>query len=69
MDTKADYVTDEDAPVAPSDSGIRPVMIDRIKQALVTSRVTLAGQSTGADPYDTRRDRPRGLVWAGHRDR
>ena len=63
MATKPDYVTDLEPQAAPGDSGVRPIMLDRIKQALVTSRVTLAGQSTGKDPYDSRRDRRRTSVW------
>jgi hypothetical protein len=63
MATKPDYVTDLDAQSGPDDSGVPPSVLDRIKQALVTSRITLAGQSTGADPYDSRRDRRRASVW------
>jgi|KBSMisStaDraftv2_1062788.scaffolds.fasta_scaffold01725_13 hypothetical protein len=69
LDTKTDYVTAEDTVVSPGDSGIRPAMIGHIRQALVTSRVTLAGQSTGADPYNSRRDRRRASVWGTKRDR
>jgi hypothetical protein len=42
--------------------------VERIKQALVTSRITLAGHSTGADPYNSRLDRRRASVW-GNRKR
>ena len=68
MENKPDYVTDLEPSAAPDQSGIRPVVADRIKQALVTSRMTLAGHSTGADPYNTRGDRRRQSVW-GNRDR
>ena len=42
--------------------------VERIKQALVTSRMTLAGHSTGADPYNSRLDRRRASIW-GNRKR
>jgi hypothetical protein len=68
LDTKPDYVTDLEPQAAPVEPGLGPVMLERIKQALVTSRLTLAGQSTGADPYNSRRDRRRASVW-GNRSR
>ncbi|HEV7432906.1 MAG TPA: hypothetical protein VGN77_07675, partial [Steroidobacteraceae bacterium] len=65
---KPDYVADVDeAQPAPSAADTRPVVVDRIKQALVTARLTLGGQNTGADPYDTRRDRRRAPVWGTRR--
>jgi hypothetical protein len=70
LDTKSDYVTDREPAAAPedADADARSAVLDRIKQALVTSRLTLASHSTGADPYDTRKDRRRGTVW-GNRSR
>jgi hypothetical protein len=68
VDAKPDYVTDVEPQVVPDDADLRPVMLDRIKQALVTSRLTLAGHSTGADPYNSRRDRRRATIW-GKRSR
>jgi hypothetical protein len=68
LDSKSDYVTDLEPPAAPEDTGARAAVLDRIKQALVTSRLTLASQSTGANPYDRRVDRRRGTVW-GKRSR
>ncbi len=68
MDTKTDYVTDREPAAVPEDADARSAVLDRIKQALVTSRLTLASHSTGADPYDTRADRRRGTVW-GNRSR
>ncbi len=65
MDTKPDYVTE---PKVASDETVVQPVLDRIKQALVTSRLTLAGQNIGADPYDSHHDRRRGSVW-GHRSR
>ena len=49
---------------AKSDSGSRP-LVDRIKHALVTSRLTLGAQDTGLDPYDSRRVAVPGSVWNG----
>jgi hypothetical protein len=46
----------------------RPAMLERIKQVLVTSRLTLAGETAGANPYDSRRGRDPGAVW-GNRSR
>jgi hypothetical protein len=68
LDTKPDYVTDVEPQAAPDDRGAGPAVVERIKQALVTSRLTLAGHSTGADPYNSRRDRRRTSVW-GNRSR
>lgn len=68
MDTKPNYVTESEPAAAPGDSGVRPVVLGRIKQALVTSRLTLGSQSTGGDPYDSRRERTPGSVW-GNRGR
>jgi len=41
------------------------MVVNRIKQALVTSRLTLGAQSTGLDPYDSRRATNPGAVWSG----
>lgn len=64
MDTRRNYVTDVlEPPTEPGESEARPLTLDRIKQALVTSRTTLAGHGTGSDPYNSRRDRRRASVW------
>lgn len=68
MDTKPDYVTEPEPQTAPGDVRSPPPVLERIKQALVTSRLTLAGQNIGSDPYDSRRDRRRTPVW-GNRSR
>jgi hypothetical protein len=47
---------------------VRPVTLDRIKQALVTARTTLASHNTGSDPYNSRSERRRRSIW-GNRDR
>jgi hypothetical protein len=67
MDKKPDYVANAPPQPAAEDADRRPLVIDRIKQALLTSRLTLAGQSTGADPYNRRRDRRRTSVWGNGR--
>jgi hypothetical protein len=43
------------------------MVVGRIKQALVTSRLTLGSQSTGSDPYDSRRPDHPGSVWSARR--
>lgn len=68
MDTKPEYVTDLEPRAAPTGAAVRPLVLGRIKQALVTSRLTLERQSTGRDPYDSRRERNPGSVW-GNRSR
>jgi hypothetical protein len=68
LDTKPDYVTDPEPQAAPDNASIQPPVLERIKKALVTSRLTLAGQNTGTDPYDSRRDRRRAPIW-GDRSR
>ncbi len=67
MDTKPDYVTDAEPEGSSEQTGARPLVVDRIKQALVTSRLTLASHSTGTDPYDSRVDRRRGSLWGNRR--
>jgi hypothetical protein len=67
VDTKPNYVTDADPEPASDKAGPRPLVVDRIKQALVTSRLTLASHSTGTDPYDSRLDRRRGSIWGNRR--
>lgn len=64
MDTPADQVTANEPEGAESETGSRPMLVNRIKQALVTSRVTLGVQSTGLDPYDSRHATQPGSVWS-----
>ena len=49
-------------------SDVRTDTLNRIRKSLVTSRLTLADDTTGGDPYDSRRGRTPGAVW-GHRRR
>jgi hypothetical protein len=46
-------------------TGSRPMVVNRIKKALVTSRLTLGSQDTGLDPYDSRCAANPGAVWSG----
>ena len=42
---------------------VRSATLNRIRKTLVTSRLTLAGEKAGSDPYDSRRGRGPGAVW------
>jgi hypothetical protein len=53
-------------PVSMTDA--RSITLNRIRKTLVTSRLTLAGETAGGDPYDSRRGREPGAVW-GNRSR
>ena len=64
MDRRSDYVIEREPDTEPGGSGVRPVAVHRIKQALVTSRLTFGSQSTGTDPYDSRSERNPGRVWS-----
>jgi hypothetical protein len=64
----AEYVTEHDPEAKAGDSGVQPLIVNRIRQVLVTSRLTLGTQSTGLDPYDSRRAPNPGAVWSD-RDR
>ena len=67
LDKKPDYVTGSEPQTAPAPADAQPVVFDRIKHALVTARLTLGSQSTGADPYNCRADRRRASVWGSRR--
>ncbi len=67
MDSKANYVTEVEPEAASDEAEARLLTVDRIKQALVTSRLTLASHNTGTDPYDNRVDRRRGSIWGNRR--
>ena len=51
-----------------STADARSATLNRIRKTLVTSRLTLAGETAGGDPYDSRRGREPGAVW-GNRSR
>jgi hypothetical protein len=50
-------------PSSPHGSGREAVLLS-IKQALVTSRLSLAEIDAGADPYNRRQGQSPGSVWA-----
>ena len=50
---------------AADDQDGRSAVFRQIKKALVTSRLTLAGQDAGSNPYDSRSGRGPGAVWRG----
>lgn len=53
--------------VAVADFAGRPAVMTKIKKALVTSRLTLADQNAGGDPYNSRTGEGEGAgaVWRG----
>jgi len=63
LDRQSDYVTLHEPDGEPGESGVRPVVVNRIKQALVTSRLTFGSQGTGSNPYDTGSERNPGQIW------
>ena len=64
MNGPSDYVTDGEPEIESGDSGARPVVVQRIKEALVTSRLTFGSQSTGTNPYDSGGERRNaGSMW------
>ncbi|MDE2219692.1 MAG: hypothetical protein KGJ52_04855 [Gammaproteobacteria bacterium] len=44
-------------------SDARSATLNRIRKTLVTSRLSLAGETAGGDPYDSQRGREPGAVW------
>ena len=68
MNKPKDYVSATQRQPETEDPEPRPAMLALIKQALVTSRLTLAGETAGDNPYDSRPGRDPGSVW-GNRSR
>ncbi len=64
MEGPAEYVTELEPEAQAADSCVQPLIVNRIRQVLVTSRLTLGTQSTGLDPYDSRRAPNPGAVWS-----
>ena len=60
---KSRYVADPQAQDHSSSTDVRSATLNRIRKTLVTSRLTLAGETAGRDPYDSRRGREPGAVW------
>lgn len=63
LNRQTDYVGPNEPDSDPAESGARPVVVNRIKQALVTSRLTFGNQNTGTNPYDSGREDHPGQVW------
>ena len=51
------------AGIEPGYGSARPAIMENIKRALVTSRLTLTDQDAGSNPYDSGRGRNPGSVW------
>lgn len=64
---KPRYVADAPAADPASSTDVRSATLNRIRKTLVTSRLTLAGETAGGDPYDSRRGREPGAVWWNRR--
>jgi hypothetical protein len=64
---KPRYAADPPAADQTSSGDARSAMLNRIRKTLVTSRLTLAGEKAGGDPYDSRRGREPGAVWRNRR--
>jgi hypothetical protein len=64
LEKKVDRVTGKPEASTSDPAAHPPLVVNRIRQALVTSRVTLGAQSTGLDPYDSRRAKTPGAVWS-----
>ncbi len=60
---KSRYVADPPAADQAATDDARSATLNRIRKTLVTSRLTLAGEAPGSDPYDSRRGREPGAVW------
>ena len=60
---KSRYVAGPPAAEPVSLADARSATLNRIRKTLVTSRLTLAGETAGSDPYDSRRGREPGAVW------
>jgi hypothetical protein len=63
-----DAEADAQEAAGPDAPDVRGDTFTRIRKSLVTSRLTLASDAAGGDPYDSRRGRTPGSVW-GHRRR
>jgi hypothetical protein len=64
LETPRTPLLDTETEHSANKTGSRPIMVHRIKQALVTSRVTLGAQGTGLDPYDSRHASSPGSIWS-----
>jgi len=53
------------APPPADDPPVRPAVLNRIRKAMVTSRLTFAERDSGGDPYNSRAARGPEAVWRG----
>ena len=60
---KSRYVDEPPAPEQAPATDVRSATLNRIRKTLVTSRLTLAGEAAGGDPYDSRSGHGPGAVW------
>ena len=68
MEKKPHYVASSQPRAQTGAADARNAMLERIRKTIVTSRLTLAGDAAGGDPYDSRRGCGPGAVW-GNRGR
>ena len=68
MDKKPHFVVSPQPRAETDAADARSATLDRIRKTIVTSRLTLAGETAGGDPYDSRRGCGPGAVW-GNRGR
>jgi len=55
------------AALEPAATDVRGDTLNRIRQSLVTSRLTLATDTSGGNPYDSGSGRSPGSVWGQRR--
>ncbi|MBS0388933.1 MAG: hypothetical protein JSR15_10675 [Proteobacteria bacterium] len=65
-DSVAD-ATEASESVAPAEADVRGDTLNRIRKSLVTSRLTLAAEAAGGNPYDSGAGRGPGAVWGQRR--
>ncbi|MGH8252448.1 MAG: hypothetical protein ACRES2_00285 [Steroidobacteraceae bacterium] len=58
---------DAPAAAAPDAPNVRRETFQRIGRSLLTTRLALAEDAAGVDPYDSRRGRNPGAVWGKRR--
>jgi hypothetical protein len=62
-DRKPEYVAAGEPQPGLPEGDAQPAVLQEIRKALVTSRLTLSNQSAGLDPYDSGNGRDPGSVW------
>lgn len=61
------FAAQADQALGPLADSPRKTVLESIKKALITSRLTLSDQGAGSDPYDSQRGRNPGSVWTQRR--